>query len=356
MAKRTNREALEHAYHAIDELHGISALASVNEKVQAIIIQANSIMSSICECADEIKITNFNEVTENYPDLGMPVNLWLELVHLRNLQLHTSLPDEVISKISMQILGGNNITALRESLITSLAKSNELTAPSTSDEKHIQYEADQILDEEFRQLLDDSAKLRHKLDSELWPKLRTYGDAFSYVTGKPWGSFKLLLDIWHYRQGGWPNDKTPPRFWSIVKRFKDAYSELDQYGFDMAKNWCSRFGLDIQTKQVSPTLMNFSDAGEAFGKYFMFKVRDEHMKAYESYGVQPWTHCLASQGRVFIYNWDSREIVAIAMVGDFNLDHIHTAYLDLCIPLTSKVTEYAELAKLYITDIYETEL
>jgi hypothetical protein len=177
MSKRTNREALEHAYHVIDAKHGLTALASVNQKVQRIIINADSLMSDICQCADEIKIINFNQITENYPDLGMPNGLWLELVGLRKLQLHTSLPDEVIQKITNQILGGNNVAALRESLITSMAKSNELKATSVTEAKHLQYNADEVLDEEFREILDKSAKLRHRLDSELWPALRSYGDA-----------------------------------------------------------------------------------------------------------------------------------------------------------------------------------
>jgi hypothetical protein len=253
MAKRnTNREQFEQAFMQVDTWHGLSALGTLNDKVQKLIISADDLQSAICDMADQIKIHNFQQISEQYPDLGIIPNIWVELVHLRRLQLFSNLPDEVIQKISQQILGGNNITALRESLITSLSKSTELQAPSVSEPKQLKYEHLETLDSEFMEILNESAKLRNELDSMLWPKMGLYRDAFTFLTGETGGTFKLILDMYHYRNGGWPSEKTPPRFWSVVKRFKDAYLSLDKYGFDLAKNWTSRFGMDISLKPTFP--------------------------------------------------------------------------------------------------------
>lgn len=352
MAK-INKELAKVAYDTLDLELGLSSMDTIAEKVQALVISGDKVMGDICEHADIIKIHMFETISEQFPELGIPNGVWLELVNLRRLKMFGNLPESVMDKIANSYLGAKNVTAFRESAISSIASDATMTVPTVDVPKKLDYSADTELNEEFKEILDNCATIRHKLDNELWPKLRTYGDAFTYVTEEPWAGYKFLLDMYHYRNGGWPSDKTPPRVWSIINRFAGAYRSMSKYGFGMMENWCQRFGLDIKLSMVSPTIFNFGEEAAKFGKYTMLKIKDVATDKYTKYGIQPWHHLIIHNGLVFGYIWDSREIEVVQPSNILDISDCHTDYVDSCAPLRTNnptIIEYAKgMEELFVT-------
>jgi hypothetical protein len=168
------------------------------------------------------------------------------------------------------------------------------------------------------------------LDTVHWPLLRKYGDAFGYLTSEPWSVFKFLLDMHHYRNGGWPSEKTPPRSFSIAKRFNDAFRASERHGFNDVQQWAKRFGLKIELTWPSPTLYQWTESGKRFGQYKIFKIHDDDIDKYANLGIQPYHHLIEAFGIVFAYVWDTREIEAVFDSSEISQAQIHTDFIDNC--------------------------
>jgi len=334
--KQENEEILQQAYVAIVNELKLNKEDSVNSQVHQIILYADDLQSTICQKADYIKIDAFADIKERWPELGIPKNVWLELVHLRRLQRHTSLSDDFIAKIAMSFEGAKNVTAFRSAMLDAIKNNDlEISVPTADTTKQLEFEATEQLDEDFVTLLDECADLRHELDSVLWQKMRVAGNAFCYLTKEPYGTFKELLDLWHYRNGGWPKPTTPPRIWGTIFRFIHQYDLLDQYGFDMAKSWCGRLGLKTERTLMSPTAFQFTEQGARFGKYFMAKLKDDTQMNYPQYRFEPWHHIIGNTDNdsFFAYVWDTRIIEFGGKLSDLKITDLRTDYQDSCAPL-----------------------
>lgn len=359
MARKSkqNQELLRSAYSTAVQDLGLDINASVNDQVHIIIEAADALQTDICTEADSIKIEAYATVKSQWPEFGIPKSVWLELVHMRRLQRHTTLTDDYIAKIMQSFEGAKNVTAFRSTLLTALQNDaiDTVQVPTCETEKQLQFEGTETLPAEFIELLNDCADKRNYIDAKLWPKLRMYGDAFCYLTKEPYTTFKHLLDLYHYRNGGWPKATTPPRIWSTIFRFIREYDMLQQYGFDMAKNWCKRMGLDTVRTLPSPTMYIFNDLGERFGKYFMAKLKDDTERNYPQYQFKPWHHIIAAEGKFFAYVWDTRVIDFVGDTVDLRLDDLRTDYQDNCTFLHADDTSIHSLAMQCIPDVMQDD-
>lgn len=361
-SKKENKEMLQQAYFTVIKTYDIDVHAPINEQVHAMIEHADALQDDICKKADFIKIDAYQIVKEQYEELGIPKSVWLELVHVRRLQRHTTLTDDFIAKIAASFDGAKNVTALRMSMIDAIEHNNisNVSIPTVSSAKTFTYDDGKPLPSDFIELLDECADVRHEIDSRLWTQMRLLGEAFCHLTGEPYKVFKNLLDLWHYRNGGWPKETTPPRIWSAIARFINAYDMLDKYGFDMAKNWCKRFGLETKRTLPSPTLYKFDKAGENFGKYTMYKLKPDTEHNYPGFEFKPYHHLIISpNGLGFAYVWDTREIEFMFDSNILNVIDVTTDYVDSCQPLVCN--EHPELehdAKVqipYAMEVIETD-
>lgn len=306
MAKRKqeNIESLQASYKiANDELH-IDKLTMIDQ-VHELVNAADKVLTKICEGADTIKIHTYNEIKERYANLGIPKNVWLELVNLRRLKLFTSIPDKVLERIDQSYAGMRNVAALRESLVGDLIDDKPLRVSSVESAKALQYERDFELDSEFMDLLNNCATIRNHLDTVLWPKLKIYGEAFCYLTKEPYQNFKFLLDMKHY-QGGWPSEKTPPRIWKAIAGFRYVFETMERWGYSDHRDWAKRFGLSVKLGQQHPSRFTFTDLAKEFSKFKQFTIRQESLANYSNLGVQPWHHAIDDGTDVFFYIWDTR--------------------------------------------------
>jgi hypothetical protein len=351
--KKQNEELIQQAYQKVASELGLNDKQTINEKVHAIILEANDLQTDICLKADSIKITAYEQVNSTWPELGISNPIWLELVNLRRLQRHTELSDEFIAKVAATFDGAKNATALRMSMLDAIKTNtlDHLQVPTCDSEKDLEFTPSTELAPEFIELLNECAATRHEMDSKLWVRMRLLGDAFTYVTKEPYKVFKHLLDLYHYRNGGWPKASTPPRVWSAIFRFVQTYDLLQQYGFDMAKHWCKRMGIETVRTLPSPTMHTFTEAAEVFGQYFMAKLKDDMAAKYPMYEFRPWLHLIVSGNVGFAYVWDSREIKFtfdphVIDMQDFNVD-----YTDPCKPLWTDDAAINKLALEHIPNV-----
>lgn len=363
-SKKQNEELLQQAYNFAAAKLNFTDDMSVNERAKALVMAADDVQSDICRLADSIAIDAYAEVKEHYPELGIPKNVWLELVHIRRLQRHTQLSDDYIAKIAATFEGAKNVTALRSAMLKAIQENNldNAAIPTCETEKQLSFEANEKLSEEFIVLLNTCADTRHEIDSQLWPRLRAFGDAFCYLTKEPYKVFKQLLDFWHYRNGGWPKATTPPRIWNVIFHFINSLDTLDRYGFTMGQDWCRRMGLKVERTLPSPTMHMFGDAmAENFSKYFMFKVKEEAIPNYPKYAFKPWLHCIANDNKFFAYVWDTREIMFMGDIDDIDINDVTTDYSDNCYPLQTNECEVTvklvadELIPLCFVDAIEVQ-
>ena len=346
-SKKQNAELLQQAYYAVISNYGLDNTLSTNDQVHCIIEWADELQTEICAKADYIKIEAYNVVKESWPELGIPKTVWQELVHLRRLQRHTTLSDDFIAKVALTFEGAKNVTALRSTLLEAI-KNNALDSvqvPTCETEKTLQFDSTADLSEEFVELLNECADVRHEIDSQLWTKMRILGDAFCHLTKEPYGTFKHLLDLWHYRHGGWPKETTPPRIWSTIARFINEYDMLERYGFDMASSWCARLGLQTTRTMQSPTAFTFTKQGAKFGQYFMAKLKSDTEANYPQYPFKPWHHLICNGDYGFAYVWDTRNIEFTFDPKALNLSDLTTDYKDSCEPLEAEDAAIMELAK-----------
>lgn len=350
---KENEELLANAYRKVEAALELFNCSDTNDKVRKIILAADDLQTQICQEADEIKIDAYATIKDDYPELGIPKNVWLELVHLRRLQRHTELSEDYIAKIAMSFEGAKNVTAFRTAMLDGIATGNidNMQVPTCETEKVLQFESTKPLPEGFVELLNDCADKRHHLDSVLWPEMRIYGDAFCHLTGEPYATFNHLLDLWHYRNGGWPKETTPPRIWGTIFRFIREYDMLQQYGFDMAASWCNRMGLKVQRTLPSPTMFKFTENAEKFGKYFMAKLRPDTKQNYPQYRFEDWHHLIFAGDKFFAYVWDTRDIAFYGQASDIQHSDLTTDYEDSCDFLKTSDTEIYQLAATLIPDV-----
>jgi hypothetical protein len=340
MAKKQNIELQRLQYEGVALELGLAGLTT-NEQVRAIILAADDVQSEICKQADTIKIDNYQVIKDAYPDLPITQGMFIELVNLRTMQLYADLSDKVKDKIMASYVGQKTFAATRQAIIDSMTTKGSIQIPDIEEEPSIEFETTDA-DEDFIEMLNECAGIRQTIDTVLWPKLHGYGDAFCYLTGEDPRTFKTLLDMWHYRNGGWPKPTTPPRFWSIINGFVRTYDTLSKYGFEMGDAWCKRFGLKVERTLQSPTLDMFGDEmAEKFGRHLMFKIKDECLDKYPN--VQPYHHAIDINGTTLFYIWDTRVIEVTMPTSEISLADVHTNYKDNCMYL---LTEDADIAAL----------
>lgn len=342
--KEQNKEVNQQAYFAVDASLGLSAMQTINDKVKAIILAADDIQTKICQEADFIKIECYDRIAKEWPELGMSRKCWTDTVAMRRLQHNQNLSQTFIDKVKKLLDGGKNDTALRDAIIDGLQNNDEqMTVPSVEAAKNLQYDKAVVLDDEFLKMLDDCANTREHIDGVLYPMLAQYSQAFEYVTGETHKEFKVLLDMWHYRHGGWPSEKTPPRCWGAVARFRGLHDLLDRYGFDMFNDWVARFGMKVEYSMVTPAAFVWgyrSATASVLGKHLMFKLKDIAYDKYEHLGIKPWHHFIVIGNFAYAYVWDSREVQLQIPSTMIDLADITNEYVDSCEALLVNTADY----------------
>lgn len=343
-----NEEINRQAFYAVDIELGLSKMDTMKEQVRAIILAADKVQDAICMNADAIKVDAYRIIKGGYQEIGMSPKCWLDTVSMRRLQFNQNLSQEFIEKVKKLRDGAVSDIALRDSILDGMSRGTEaknIELPTVESPKDIQYDKALAVDDNFIKLLDASAHCREYIDNVLYPKLNQYSQAFEYLTKETHKEFKTILDMWHYRNGGWPSENTPPRIWRVAAGFRFMHDLLDRYGFDMLNDWIARFGIEAKFNNVSPTAFKWGDLyAKAFGKHTMFKIREVVVDKYKAYGCEPYYHYIVLGDKAYGYVWDTRVVKIAVPANVFDLIDITTDYNDDCMPLRFNKEEFNDQA------------
>lgn len=266
--KLAEMQAAEKAYEEADVLLKLSSMKTVNEKVRALVFAANEVLTQICENADKIKIDMYDEASEILP-IDKP--RWKEFAKLAYKVAQGDIKDSMIEKTHEKLHESLYISQLKKSFFDTYVMNGSTAMFVKKDD--VPYDGlnndNTFSDDDFEQLLLDTVNVRHYLNTVLWPAFKNFARAAYHVTKGQleYKQFKDLVDWEHYKNGGYPSEKSKPKLWAIFDRFDYAYRLMDKYEFDQVKSLKRQFGLEIELKEPPATRNSFSESGRILSKY-----------------------------------------------------------------------------------------
>lgn len=214
------------------------------DQIHMLVDAGDALMFEICKLSDEIKITDLDKVKEITP---LDKRTYLDFVNIAVKKNNDKLKEKAIMKFQADFNKRLFITNLRHSFLSSYMEGKDLKVTDYDSEEYVPF-SDYVSDT-FLEIMNDSAKKRDYLNNVLWKRYRTYSNAAEYLTKGElcYKDFKNLVDWQHYKEGGYPTEKTPSKIWSIFDKFNYAYRTLSKWGYDKTiKDLNYEFGLEIE--------------------------------------------------------------------------------------------------------------
>ena len=266
--KLAEMQAAEKAYEEADVLLKLSSMKTVNEKVRALVFAANEVLTQICENADKIKIDMYDEASEILP-IDKP--RWKEFAKLAYKVAQGDIKDSMIEKTHEKLHESLYISQLKKSFFDTYVMNGSTAMFVKKDD--VPYDGlnndNTFSDDDFEQLLLDAVNVRHYLNTVLWPAFKNFAQAAFYITKGEleYKHFKDLVDWEHYKNGGYPSEKSKPKLWAIFDKFDYSYRLMYKYGFNQINALKRQFGFEIELKKPSATRNSFSESGRILSKY-----------------------------------------------------------------------------------------
>ena len=234
---------------ADEELH--LSDKSVNEQVHILVDTCDNIQGEICRMSDDIKITDLLKVQELTP---IDKTTYLEFVKICMLKNNGKLKDKAVAKFTDDFYRRLFITNLRHSFLQSyMGDEGELKITDEDNEEYVPFTDYQS--DEFNKIMQDSATKRDYLNNILWKRYKDFAKAAEYITelALPYKDFKNLVDWQHYKDGGYPTEKSPSKIWAIFDKFNYAHRMLTKWGYNETTNELNyEFGLDVNETEAHP--------------------------------------------------------------------------------------------------------
>lgn len=246
----------------IGEQLGLTMQMSKHELANKILKAADSLQSEICEKADSIKVDGFKQFKDMLADTVLVTKgFFFELVDIRRKAMYGELDFDKLTEQTGKIDEGTQWAAkhdeMRKQLLASLRANNGEfdKVLTTAAEADITVETDDAFmqwPDDVKELIDDCAKTRQLINTQLWPKMSKYANAFAvWCDAEPW-EFHDLIRWYHYRAGGYPTAGSKPYLWAILDKFQYAIRQCREYGLDFADGYLERFGIEVNIKTDKP--------------------------------------------------------------------------------------------------------
>lgn len=269
--KLAEMKASEEAYEKVKVLLHLERMQDVAEQVRALVFAANDVLTEICENADKIKINMYEDAADI---IDIDKSSWKEFAKLAYKVAQGNIKDDLFEKTEDATHEKMYILGLRKSFINTYVKNGSEAVFIKKDE--VPYEipnTETFSNEDFESLLLDAVNVRHYINTVLWPTFKNFAMAAFYITkGKLTNKdFKNLVDWEHYKNGGYPTEKSKPKLWAIFDKFDYAYRLMNEYKFNQLDALKRQFGLIIDLKEPSATRNSFSESGRILSKYEIVK-------------------------------------------------------------------------------------
>lgn len=271
------RGKCEASYDVIAPKIGLNSTMTVNEQVQKLIYHADEIMTRICQNADLIKIDYFEQVQEITP-IQKPQ--WMEFVKLAVDSTNGTITDKKMDKIQESFENSVYVTSLRMKFIDTFVKSSGSTKvewPEKEQEIPLPVLAEFESNSDFEILLQKAVSTRTYLDKVLWPEYNEVSEAFQFITAYKYNQhqFKDLVDMWHYRHGGYPSENSAPKLWAKINSFAYITKLMRSFNLTQIEKELKRFGITITFDETNEKLLqNWSDVVFAFMDSKLYTIRN----------------------------------------------------------------------------------
>lgn len=300
------REKCAASYDAVMQMVGINPIDDdVPAQVRKLVFAANDILTEICQNADKIKIDLFEEVKEIVP---IDVTRWKEFVDLSARTTNGTISDDTLQKYEDKFQESQYIINLRASFIKSYVQDGteaKLPDKDTTERPEVDMT---YSNPDFEKLLIDATRVRIYLNQVLWPAFNQMREAAMHITDmklQPW-EFKDLVDWEHYKRGGYPNENSKPKLWSIFNRFDYALRLMEKYGFTQQNKLLKKFGLEVELEPAHATRDVFTEASDVLVGYTIYKPINQ--EARDAIHMLSDELVLSLCGMVAIFDRDTRVI------------------------------------------------
>lgn len=223
---------------------------STNEQVHILVDACDALMTEICQISDDIKINDLAKVQELTP---IDKKTYLDFVNICSLKNNDKLKDKAITKFEEDFNNRLFITNIRHTFLESYMKGEEMKITDEDNEEYKPFK--DYKSDEFENIMQDSTKKREYLNLVLWKRYKNYAKAAEYITHLelPYKDFKNLVDWQHYKEGGYPTEKSPSKIWAIFDKFNYTHRVLTKWGYDETGNELKHeFGLEVNEKTPHP--------------------------------------------------------------------------------------------------------
>lgn len=265
--KLEEMQRAEEAYEKINVVLRLSEMKTVDEKVRACVFAANEVLAEICTNADKIKIDMW-EKANDIVEISKPQ--WKDFAHLAYQLSNGTIKDNFFEKNEEKLHESLYVLNMRKSFYDTYVKEcGEAKFVHKDAVPDLEDMDDRYTSEEFERILLDAVQVRTYLNKVLWPSFREFQLAAFYVTKGELDSksFKDLVDWEHYKEGGYPNEKSKPWLWAIFDRFDRAYRLMDKYKFPQLQELVRQFGMNVEMKEPAASRNSYSASGRLFAKY-----------------------------------------------------------------------------------------
>lgn len=257
-----------------------------SEIVHELVNLADKVQTEICQKADKWKIELFAKIVDNFGSLKVGKAAYFDLVHMSRMKRHSELSLSYVSKLKKVLNKSAYFVKLKSSKLSSLTQDSlaeTVKLPVLNEDAAISILGfdDVAQNEEFVSIINEAADLSHEISKELYPKLYLIYAAFCHYTKDGTvNDIKHLVDIVHYRYGGFPSETSPPRHWSTFKKFRYLNILSTRYNYDFAETWNHRFGLIVQiAEHKNHAWKQFSELADKWQNLKMFKIAENKLEA-----------------------------------------------------------------------------
>lgn len=104
----------------------------------------------------------------------------------------------------------------------------------------------------FETKLDEATEIRKHIQDDLRKEYNEYKLLFKSFTGEEGKVLKHVVDQYHYREGGYPNESSPPKHQELVEKFAQMVLYFDLIGFSkLYKEELDKWGITVKVNQGS---------------------------------------------------------------------------------------------------------
>lgn len=254
MRKTRDFREFKETYLEVVREFNIDTRKSYKQQVQRFVALAEDIQCQICNSADEIKISDYEDIV-NTVDSDMTKDTWKEIVSLnsRSASIKQSTREKYIKKTRQQIKSEMYKTM---QLNNDYKAESDIPIPSGNVRCNVNEETNNT----YSDILKRSTSTRNYINNVLYKKYKKFAEAAEYVSegDVTYDRFKSMVDYEHYL-GGYPSENSPAKIDATICKFLECYYLLKKYHpefFDKHFNsMCEQYNnmFEIVEKRIKPT-------------------------------------------------------------------------------------------------------